>query len=96
MVESVNSESRLHARIYGFVQGVYFRDTTRQTARSLNLTGWVRNQPDGSVEVTAEGSRPALDSLLDFLRLGPAHARVERVDSEWEAATGEFTGFHVR
>ncbi|MBI3243305.1 MAG: acylphosphatase [Chloroflexi bacterium] len=91
MVES----TRLHARIHGLVQGVYFRDTTRQTARSLNLTGWVRNLPGGSVEVMAEGPKPALESLLDFLRVGPTHACVERVVSEWEAASGEFTGFHV-
>ncbi len=96
MANPATNTTRLHARIHGLVQGVYFRDTTRQTARSLGLTGWVRNLPNGSVEVTAEGLRPALESLLDFLRVGPAQARVEQVDSEWEAATGEFTGFHVR
>ena len=92
MVES----ARLHARVHGFVQGVYFRDTTRQTARALGVTGWVRNLPDGSVEVTAEGSRPALESLLNFLHAGPIHARVERVEAEWGAVTGEFASFHVR
>ena len=49
MVESV----RLHAIVHGQVQGVYFRDSTRQTAKRLGLTGWVRNLPDGAVEVTA-------------------------------------------
>lgn len=92
MVES----ARLHARIHGLVQGVYFRDTVRQTARALGVTGWVRNLPDGSVEVTAEGPRPALESLLNFLHAGPTHARVERVEAEWGAATGEFAAFHVR
>ena len=94
MVESVSV--RLRARVYGLVQGVYFRDTTRQTARALHVTGWVHNLPDDSVEVMAEGPRPALDSLLAFLHTGPAHARVERVAAEWEAATGEFTGFVIR
>jgi acylphosphatase len=88
--------ARLHARVHGLVQGVYFRDTTRQTARALNLTGWVRNLSDGSVEVIAEGPRPALESLLKFLRTGPSQARVERVEAEWGAATGEFAAFHVR
>jgi len=93
----VKSETwRLHARVYGLVQGVYFRDTTRQTANTLDLTGWVRNASDGSVEVTAEGLRPTLESLLKFLHVGPSHARVERVEAEWGAATGEFSGFSVR
>ena len=87
---------RLHARLYGLVQGVYFRDTTRQKANILNLTGWVCNVHDGSVEVMAEGPRPALDTLLKFLQVGPSHARVDRVAVEWGTATGEFTGFNVR
>lgn len=92
MVES----HRLHAHIYGLVQGVYFRDATRQKATSLDVTGWVRNVADGSVEVVAEGKRPALDSLLAFLRRGPSHARVEKVNVEWRAATGEFASFEIR
>jgi acylphosphatase len=91
----MSSHSRLHARVFGLVQGVFFRDTTRQQARALGLTGWVRNVADGSVEVTAEGPRPALDSLLEFLNTGPLHARVDRVDPQWSAATGEFTAFDV-
>lgn len=87
---------RLHARVYGLVQGVYFRDTTRQNATTLNLTGWVRNVHDGSVEVVAEGPRPALEALLKFLQVGPSHAHVERVAVEWGTATGEFAGFNVR
>ncbi len=89
------SRSRLHARVYGFVQGVYFRDTTRQKAKTLGVTGWVRNAADGSVEVTAEGPKAALESLLAFLRVGPSHARVERVDAEWAAVTGDFSTFEV-
>ena len=88
--------SRLHARVYGLVQGVYFRDTTRQIARTLKLTGWVRNAADSSVEVMAEGPRPALDSLLNFLRKGPPEAQVERVAADWLPATGEFTAFTIR
>jgi len=77
------------------VQGVFFRDTTRQRAKALGLTGWVRNLADGSVEVTAEGPRAALDSLLEFLHAGPAHAHVERVDTDWPAVTGEFAAFDI-
>ncbi len=88
--------ARLHARIYGLVQGVYFRDSTRQKAESLHIVGWARNARDGSVEVMAEGSRSDLESLLSFLRVGPPSARVQRVETGWAEATGEFTAFDIR
>ena len=90
------SKVRLHARIYGLVQGVYFRDSTRQKAELLRIVGWARNARDGSVEVMAEGSRSDLESLLSFLRIGPPSARVERVETGWAEATGEFTAFDIR
>ncbi len=92
MVESV----RLHAIVHGRVQGVYLRDSTRQTAKRLGLTGWVRNLPEGAVEVTAEGPRPALEMLLAFLRAGPPDARVDTVDADWPPAGGEFVAFSIR
>lgn len=91
-----NDIARLHARIYGAVQGVFFRDSTRQVAERLGVTGWVRNVPDGSVEVVAEGPRPALESLLNYLRVGPVQARVERVDARWQPPADQFTAFDIR
>jgi acylphosphatase len=88
--------ARLHARVFGLVQGVNFRYTTLERALSLRLTGWVRNQWDGSVETVAEGPRPALEQFLEYLHRGPRHAAVERVDSAWALATGEFTRFEIR
>lgn len=87
---------RLHAQISGRVQGVYFRDTTQRQAANLGLTGWVKNKADGSVEVLAEGPKPQLETLLQFLQVGPAHARVEKVAANWLAATGEFASFEVQ
>ncbi len=87
---------RLHAIVHGRVQGVNFRSYTIQEATRLNLTGWVRNLPDGTVETVAEGPRPALESLLAFLHQGPPAARVTAVDVNWEEATGEFDSFRVR
>ena len=86
---------RLHAIVHGRVQGVNFRYYTQLTAQALNLTGWVANRPDGTVEVTAEGPRAELDQLLTFLHQGPSHANVERVDVEWRAAAGQYAGFKV-
>lgn len=90
------SPVRLHARVFGLVQGVNFRYTTRERAAGLGLTGWVRNEWDGSVETVAEGPRPALDQFLDYLHRGPRHALVERVVADWLPATGEFARFEVR
>jgi len=90
------SKFRLRAQVTGRVQGVYFRDTTQRQAASLGLTGWVKNQADGSVAVLAEGPRPQLETLLQFLHVGPTHARVDRVSAEWLTATDEFTTFEVQ
>jgi acylphosphatase len=90
-----HDQARLHAIVEGMVQGVNFRFYTRRQARSLLLTGWVRNRPDGSVEVVAEGPRPQLESLLAFLHTGPPSAMVTRVASTWSAATGEFDAFEI-
>ena len=69
-------------RVTGRVQGVWFRGWTVDVARSLGLSGWVRNRPDGSVEILVEGDASALDALIDRCREGPPAARVEHVDVE--------------
>ncbi len=87
---------RAHAYVAGRVQGVWFRQTTADRARELGVGGWVRNLPDGRVELLAEGSRDQIEALLEFTRVGPPLARVQAVDAEWEAATGDFSDFKVR
>lgn len=88
--------SRLKARIVGRVQGVFFRVSTRHQARQRRLTGWVRNCPDGSVELVAEGSRTACESLRRWCEQGPPGARVDQLEVAWEEPTSEFDGFEVR
>lgn len=87
---------RLEATIHGRVQGVGFRANTQRRARSLNVTGWVANHPDGTVRVVAEGDKSQLENFLNFLRRGPSAARVTGVDEKWADGTGEFSGFSVR
>ncbi len=87
---------RLHAIVAGFVQGVSFRYYTQRKAELLGVMGWVRNRPDRSVEVIAEGSRPALQELADFLKVGPPAAEVSDVQLRWLDPTGEFDSFDVR
>jgi acylphosphatase len=87
---------RLEAVVHGRVQGVGFRYHVRRRAEALGVTGWVANEPDGTVRCVAEGDRQTLERLLADVRRGPTGARVERVVTGWHAATGGFEGFRVR
>jgi len=87
---------RLHATVTGRVQGVFFRDFVRTQAQRLRLTGWVRNNADGSVEVAAEGEDVALQHLALLLEKGPSGARVEEVEAVYTTPTGEFSDFFIR
>jgi acylphosphatase len=86
---------RIDITVTGRVQGVAFRHHTVREAESLGVTGWVRNQPDGSVRVVAEGDRDRLERLLAWVGRGPSHARVETCHHLWQQATGEFADFRV-
>ncbi|HVP57237.1 MAG TPA: acylphosphatase [bacterium] len=84
---------RAKIRVSGVVQGVGYRYFVRRTAEALGVAGFVKNRFDGVVEVVAEGEKSAVIALIDDLGVGPRYASVERVDVEWEKATGEFRGF---
>ena len=88
-------KQRVHVRISGRVQGVFFRASAETEAKRLGLTGWVRNRPDGSVELVAEGAKTRLDDLLAWCRHGPPRAEVEDVQAEWGTFTGEFPNFRT-
>ena len=84
----------IRAIVRGRVQGVGFRDYVEIRAHFLRLAGFVRNLPDGrAVEVIAEGPREALDQLIGHLREGPGMSRIDAVDVEWGAPTGEYQNF---
>lgn len=88
--------ARLHAKVSGEVQGVFFRAHTEGKAGELGLKGWVMNTGDGRVEVEAEGEMDRLRDLLMWLRKGPPSARVDKVEFEWLEPTGEFSWFRIR
>ncbi|MGB8598490.1 MAG: acylphosphatase, partial [Burkholderiales bacterium] len=69
-----------HLHIHGRVQGVYFRESMRERAEQLGVTGWVRNCLDGSVEATIHGEQYAVALLIEWARHGSSQAKVERVD----------------
>ncbi len=87
---------RVSLRVRGIVQGVTYRASARDAAEELGLSGWVRNEPDGSVSAVAEGPRPLVEEFVDWCRRGPPAARVDGVETAYGPATGEFVGFSVR
>ena len=87
--------SAFHAVAHGHVQGVFYRAFTAKTATSLGLTGYVRNLPDNSVEITAEGDKKQLHKLADRLKQGPAGARVDNLELTWTEYTGQYSDFSV-
>ena len=95
-------------KIYGKVQGVFFRDFSRRKAKELNLSGWVKNEPDGTVQIIAEGEEKGLKELFEWCKnatpasdhreggQGPNHAKVDKVDVEWFNPTDQFNDFLIK
>ena len=81
--------------VHGRVQGVFFRDSTRERAHREGVAGWAHNRPDGAVEVVLEGQREAVDRVAAFVRSGPRGAHVERVEASEESSEG-LDGFEIR
>ena len=81
--------------VSGIVQGVYYRYSTKDRADALGLGGTVRNLPDGSVEVVAEGEEAQIEALIGWCRRGPLGARVERVDVKWAEPSAGLRGFSI-
>jgi len=86
---------RAHAIITGKVQGVFFRMETQCAARNHNVSGWVRNKIDGSVEAVFEGAEADVSATLAWCQEGPPHAMVRNMDITWQEYTGEFEIFEV-
>jgi acylphosphatase len=93
----MTEEAHLSAKVYGRVQGVFFRYFVKDLAKSLGLVGYVRNLPSGdAVEVEAEGDKQKLEELLKQLKIGPKGAWVERIEANWSNHSGRFTEFNIR
>jgi acylphosphatase len=87
---------RAHVCVSGRVQGVFFRSETQDEAVRHEVTGWVRNLPDGRVEAVFEGEKENVDKLIEFCRRGPPGARVAKVEVSWETHSGKFKNFKIR
>lgn len=87
---------QVHVYYSGMVQGVGFRFTVEHIAHQLGVTGWVRNTPDGKVEVLGEGDEKALKDFLGKIRESGLRGYIKNVESSWSEATGEFKNFDIR
>lgn len=90
-----NPRRRTRVLVSGRVQGVFFRDSTREKAQALGLSGWVRNLPDGTVEAAFEGDEDRVAEMVSWCGDGPPEARVENVSAEDEEPE-HLEGFEVR
>jgi acylphosphatase len=93
---NTKANARIHLVITGRVQGVWYRASAQEQAQTLGLSGWVRNQANGDVEVVAEGPRSALEALLEWCGNGPPMAHVGNVQVRWEEPLEETQDFHIR
>lgn len=90
------SKIRAELIIKGRVQGVFYRQSTKQTADQLGLSGWVKNHSDGSVGAVFEGETQAVNEAIEWCRQGPAAADVIEVIVDWQKFKDEFSGFGIR
>jgi acylphosphatase len=86
----------VHAVVHGRVQGVFFRDYTRQEAEKIALGGWVRNLPDRTVETVFQGAPDDVDRFLAWLHIGSPMAEVTSVDSREEVESAGYDTFEIR
>ncbi|MEM2927981.1 MAG: acylphosphatase [Nitrososphaerota archaeon] len=88
-------KARAHVFISGLVQGVFFRWNTKKMADKLQLSGWVRNLPDGRVEAIFEGNKESIEKMIEWCKKGPSEAIVEKVEIIWEEYKSEYKGFKI-
>ncbi|HXX67754.1 MAG TPA: acylphosphatase [Polyangiaceae bacterium] len=89
------SAKRVQVIIRGRVTGVFFRAAAQREARRLGISGWVRNRPDGNVELVAEADEEAIKEMISWAQHGPSAARVDDVEVRWRAYSGEFSDFRI-
>ena len=85
----------LHLIVSGKVQGVFFRDSTRRKANELGLVGYVRNLPDGNVEVVAQGNEDKIKELISFIKNNPGHSKVKEIKINYKELEN-FNEFEIR
>lgn len=88
-------DETIHLVIKGKVQGVYYRASAREAANKSGIKGWVKNMPDGNVEVLASGSKEQLEKFVEWCRRGPKHAEVHEVIIKTDVKEENLRGFFI-
>ena len=86
---------RVHVIISGKVQGVFFRAETLKAATYYNITGWVQNKKDGTVEAVFEGKEQDIVLILEWCKTGSPHSKVKNIDINWDTYQGKFSDFKI-
>ena len=84
-----------HVFVFGFVQGVGFRQAVKRKASSLSLTGWVKNLPDNRVEAVFSGDKEKIEQAIEFCKKGPFLSEVKHVEVEWQESTKDYPDFTI-
>jgi len=92
----VHMIKHIYIKIYGFVQGVSFRYSTKVQAEKLGINGWIENLPNGSVYIEVEGEEEKLKKFLGWCRRGPVLARVEKIDFDFDSDLRHFQKFIIK
>jgi acylphosphatase len=93
--DPIRLSHQAHIFVTGMVQGIGYRFFVTRLSASLGLSGWVKNLPSGQVEITVEGDRSQIESMVRDLKTGHPYASVKGVAVEWKPWTGEFREFRV-
>ena len=88
-------QQRTHLLVSGKVQGVFFRQALKVIAKKNNVLGWVRNLKDGHVEAVLEGNNKSINSVIEWIHIGPANSRVDHIEVNNEEFKNEFSMFEV-
>lgn len=89
------AKKQLHVILRGRVQGVFFRSQAKERAKDLGLHGWIRNNPDGTVEAVFEGDEIILERILTWCRKGPELAEVAQVQAQYISSRNEYKEFKI-
>ena len=92
----MSEKQAVHIMVHGYVQGVGFRYFTQTNATRFNISGWVRNNYDGTVEIWGEGDKLRLDQFVAAVRRGPSHSQVDKLDITWHPPEDTHHTFSIR
>ena len=92
----MDEKVRAHIVVSGRVQGVFFRFATREKAKELGVSGWVKNSAEGQVEAVFEGEKAKVEQMVKWAKSGPPGAIVNNLNLSWEEYRGEFSNFEIR